>query len=268
MTLPMKTNLPLKMVTDRVQSSQAVLWALDAYGERLARVLGEALEPLLGPEQELPFAVQLDLFAQKLIVNRDRMVTTDRAYRDQRTRESLARGQRNTAAKEVNRQVVGIRRAFAGIYDAEKLAELGFARRTPQQPAELLEQASHLVARLSVPGLDLSGGRFGRFELAPGLWAKLAEAVAELHRAIDELARQQRQTEALKLAKDNGLDDYNRWFLWTARTVESLCKLAGLDDVAKRVRPSSRRPGTTEKRFETATDGPQSTSSTVSSATS
>ena len=78
----------------------------------------------------------------------------------------------------------------------------------------------------------------------------LIESVDTLHLATDELAREERKTEALKLAKDNALARYNKSFLWIARTVESLCRLAGLDEVANRVRPSQRRPGVTAKRFD------------------
>ncbi len=69
-----------------------------------------------------------------------------------------------------------------------------------------------------------------------------------------DLARAERKTEVLKLAKDEALTHYNQSFLWIARTVESLCRLAGLDEVAKRVRPSQRRPGVTAERFKPPAD--------------
>ncbi len=253
--LPLNVNLPLKTITDRIRSCQAVLWALDTYGDRLVDVLGKTLSPLLDPDQTLPFTTDLDLFRKQLLASRDRMVATDRAYRDQRARESLARGRRNARVKDVNRHVVDLRRAFDGLFRPEKLAELGFARRTPQVPGELLEQASHLATRLAVPNLDLSGARVGELKLHPGQIAELAEATELLRLALDQLAGDIRQTEALKLAKDDTLADFNRWFLWIARTVESLCHLAGLDEVAKRVRPSGRRPGLTEKKFEPPEEG-------------
>lgn len=248
--LPLNLNLPLKTVTDRVRSCQAVLWALETYGDRLVATLGESLSPLLDPDQSLPFATDLDLFRKQLLASRDALVATDRAYRDQRARESLARGRRNDRAKDVRRRVVDLRRAFAGLYPPEKLAELGFARRTPEAPAELLEQASHLADHLAAPDLDLSGARVGELRLDPAEILKLRDATSALRRALEDLASAVRRTEALKLAKDEALSAFNRWFLWIARTVESLCHLAGLDEIARRVRPSGRRPGLTEKRFE------------------
>lgn len=254
--LPIDINRPLKTVTDRMQSCRTVVGALEAHGDQLVRLLGTSFDPLLGEGEVMPFATQLALFRKRLIQDRDQLVESDRAYRDQRAQESLFRGQRDEEAKEVNADVVGLRRAFTGIYSEEKLAEFGFARRTPQNPGELQEQAIHLARRLQDPDLDLSGSRFGEFRLeASVLTGKLAQSVEALGDRIDDLTREERKSEALKLAKDDALKEYNRSFLWIARTVESLCRLAGLDEVARRVRPSSRRPGETETEPEEPEDG-------------
>ena len=248
---PINVNLPLKTVTDRMKSCRAVLWAIEAHGGHLAELLGESFGPLLEDGQAMPFDVQLELFRKKLTQDLDLLVASDRAYRDQRTVESVVRSRRDEQAARVNSAVVGLRQAFTGIYSEDRLGELGFARRTPQQPGELLEQAIHLVARLSDPELDLTGSRYGDFQLdAARLAQELKASVETLEPTADELAREERRTEVLQLAKDDALRDYNGSFLWIARTVESLCRLAGLEEVAKRVRPSSRRPGVTARRPE------------------
>lgn len=253
--LPTKVNLPLKTVSDRVQSCKAVLWALETYGDRLVEILGESFGPLLEDGQALPFDVQFQLFTKQLRLVSDQMLGTARAYRDQKARESISRGTRDERAADVNSGVVGLRQAFAGIYSEEKLAEIGFARRTPQPPAELLEQASHLVDRLGDPELDLTGSRFGEFQLdAQQLAQELVKSVKAMQEAADDLSREVRRSEAMKLAKDDAIVEHDRWFVWIARTVESLCRVAGLEEVAKRVRPSSRRPGVTERKFEPPDD--------------
>ncbi len=265
--LPINVNLPLKSVTDRIRSSRAVLWAIETHGHRLVEILGEFFGSLLEEGEAIPFEAQLALFKKKLILIRDRLVSTDRAYRDQKASESLVRGKRDEGAAQVNSDIVGLRQAFSGIYSDAKLAEFGFARRTPQQPAELLEQASHLIVRLDSPELDLSGSSYDDFKLdAPHLARKLVRSVGSLQEADDELAGQERTSEALMLAKDDALAEYNRSFLWIARTVESLCRLAGLDEVAKRVRPSSRRPGVTQRKFDESEDSPSENSKSEDSA--
>ena len=254
--IPLNVNLPLKSVTDRIQSCRTVLWAIDTHGDRLIDNLGESFDLLLEEHQVTPFETQLALFKKKLILSRDHLITCDRAYRDQRAQETLFRARRDDQVKVVNADVVGLHRVFTGNYSDAKLAGFGFARRVPQQPGELLEQASHLATRLCDPDLDLSGARFDalKFEAAE-LAQKLVQEVGPLERRIDELAREERQTEASKLAKDDALEAYNQLFLNFARTVESLFRLAGLEEVARRIRPSATRPGVTEGQVSESDDG-------------
>ncbi len=248
--VPQNVNRPLKTVTARIQSCRTVVWAIDTFGGRLVDELDPSFTPLLGEGQEMPFETQLELFKKKLILDRDQLVAADRAYRDQRAWESLVRGRRDAAVTEVNRDVVDLNGALTGVYTPEKLTELGFPRRMPRGPEELSEQASYLKVRLSDPDLDLTGARFELQVEPSNLVAKLSGSSETLSQMIDELAREERKTEALKLAKDDALSVYNSSFLWIARTVESLLRLAGLDEVARRVRPSSRRKGETEHRGE------------------
>ncbi len=184
-------------MTDRIRSCRAVLWAITTYGGRLVEILGESFGSLLEEGQAMPFEVQLALFKRKLTMLCDRLVSTDRAYRDQKAVETLVRVRRDLAVDEVNKDVVGLRQAFTGIYSDEKLAEFGFARRTPQLPRELVEQTSHLVIRLDSPDLDLSGSLFDDYKLdAPHMarrgLAKFARGLAapELEGAVEAAGRQ------------------------------------------------------------------------------
>ncbi len=248
--LPINVNQPLKAVTDRMQSCRAVQWAIETFGTVMVVNPGGTFDPLLADGQVTPFATQLELFKKKLTLDLDQLVAKDRAYRDQKAREALSRAWRSEQFEEVTSGVVGLRQAFTGFYSQHKLAEFGFARQTSRQPEELMEQVSHLVSRLNDSELDLTGSRFGDFKLdAPHLARELVGSVGTFQQAADELAGEERKTEAMKLAKDEALSQYNQSFLWIARTVESLCRLAGLDEVAKRVRPSSRRPGVTARKF-------------------
>ena len=248
--LPINVNLPLKSVTDRAQSCRAVKWAIDTHGTRLAGDLGDTFHPLLADGQVMPFETQLELFKKKLCLDLDRVVATDRQYRDQKARESISRRHRDDQVDSVTSEVLGLRKALTGILSDDKLAELGFARRTPTRPEVLQEQASHLVERLGDSESDMSGSRYRNLQLdVSDLAQELNVAVEALQTASDDLVREERETEVLKLAKDEALTTYNQSFLWIARTVEALCRLAGLDEVAKRVRPSQRRPGVTAQRF-------------------
>ncbi len=266
--VPLNVNRPLTAVTARIQSCRTVVWAIDTFGGRLVDELGPSFVPLLGEGQEMPFETQLELFKKRLILVRDQLVAADRAYRDQRAQETSFRGRRDAAVAEVNRDVVDLRAALTGVYTVEKLAELGFARRTPQLPEELSEQASYLAVRLSDPDLDLSGARFEFRVEASNLVASLTGSSATLVQAIEDLSREERKTEALKLAKDDALKEYNNSFLWIARAVESLLSLANLAEVARRVRPSTRRKGEIASKDESTEDGTTEDGTTEEAASS
>lgn len=254
--IPKNVNQPLKTVAQRVQSCRAVMWAIDVHGDRLLERLDTTYASLLSEGQETPFPTQLALFGKKLTGSRDQIVGVDRAYRDQRALESVFRGRRDTIAAELLSHTIQLRKAFSGFYSEDRLAELGFARSTPRQADQLLEYATHLVDRLNDPEIDLSGSEYDGVQLDVSLLVvKVVESFPKLRQAIDAVAQQERQSEVLLLAKNEVLDQHNKTFLWIARTVESLFSLAGLEEVAKRIRPSNRRPGVTEKPFEEPESG-------------
>ena len=250
-------NLPSKMVNARVRSCEAVLWAIGTFGQQLVGILNERFGPLVEEGLVPPFEQLLELFEASLIQSRDRLVATDRQHRAQKAREATFRAVKDGSVKEVNAQVLGLRNAFSGVYTDDQLAAIGFTRRVPQQPAELLELAAYLAVRLGDPALELSGSRFGEFDLDASFLAReFKPSVERLRQALSDLQREERLTEASQLAKDEAMASHNRDFLWIARTVESLLRLAGLDDLAARVRPSTRRPGETVEEFEEPdTDG-------------
>ena len=154
----------------------------------------------------------------------------------------------------LSHNLVGLRDTFLGACGTEIAAQLGFALRTPQQPGELFEQAQHLVARLGDPELVLPEPRYKGILLdAAEMTAELQPLVDKLGETLEDLSREARLDESTKIAKDEMLHAYDRTFLWAARTAESLFRLVNLPEVAKRVRPSTRRPGLTD---EVETQGP------------
>ncbi len=116
------------------------------------------------------------------------------------------------------------------------------------EQAELHELAQHLRARLGEPDLELPSIRFQGVALDPaGVAEEMTPLVDDLGQALDAVTREERRTEAMTIARDEALDAYTRTFLWVAQSAEALFKLADLPAVAKRVRPSSRRPGVTNE---------------------
>ncbi len=244
-------NVPSSMVAQRMQSSELVLWALVTFGRQMVDVLVERFSAQLEEGQVMPFATELELFKKELTRLRDELLAAERHVRTQRLRETRSRKRRDDVIKDVNAKVARLRRLFGGVYDDDQLADVGFSRRNARDPEELLEQAAFLAVRMGRKNLRLTGSQYDDFELeAPKFAKELKPWVKKLRLALTDLRKQERQTEAAQLAKDEAMGEFNRGFLWMARTVESYLRLAGLKKQAELVRPSTRRPGVTQQQPE------------------
>ncbi len=251
-------NLPSKMLMARLVSCRVVLWALVTYGPRLVEILAGPLGRSLPHGLRAYFEQHVATLREVLTAARDMLITSDRRLRDQKALTTRFRRIRDNAFKALSPYVVGLRDTFKGACGPEVAEEVGFAPRTPVQPGELHEQAAHLVARLDEPHLELPAVRFRGVTLdPPELVEEMRPLVENLGQALDDVSREERQTEAMKIAKDEALKAYDRTFLWVARSAEALFELADLPEVAKRVRPSSRRSGLTD---EVESQGPETPS--------
>ena len=239
-------NLPSRMLMLRLASCRVVLWALDTFGPELVgnlrgssdRVLSRAIPRIVDP--------LMKMLAVVLRGARDQLIASDRALRDQTARTSGFRRLRDAAFKALGGHWQGLRDTVRGTYGAAAVEDLGFSLRMPQQPGILFEQSEHLAARLGAPDVALPASRYENLDLdLTALSDGMRPLVVRLGEALEEVGREERQSEAMKLAKDSALKAYDRKFLWVARTAESLFYLADMPEVAKRVRPSLRRRGLT-----------------------
>ncbi len=250
-------NLPSKMLMQRLVSCRVVLWALLTHGPRLAEIFHGPLGRLL-PDGLQAFLEQLvTQLREVLTAARDLLITSDRNLRDQKALTTRYRRKRDEAFKQLSPVVAGIRDTFKGACGPEVAEELGFAIRHPEQPAELHEQAEHLTTRLGESELKLPAVRYNGVTLDPSvLVGEMEPLVEELGQALEDVTREERQTDAMKIAKDEALQAYDRAFSWVAGSSASLFRLANLPEVAKRVRPSTRRSGVTEEVEQQGSDIP------------
>ena len=104
----------------------------------------------------------------------------------------------------------------------------------------------HLVARLREPDLEAATAKFENIDLdIASLAGELTPLAEGLTKHLEKVEAEESVTEATIIARKKALEVYDREFLWIARTLESLFRLAELPEEAAHVRPSTRRRGLT-----------------------
>lgn len=229
-----EANRPKQLLIQRLRSVRAVLWAVDTFGERLRNV-------------DRTFAVYL---RGRLVQQRSRLVRAERHLRQSEIRRSWRIVQRNNATRALRRLLVTARGSSVGVFGEMGMLRIGFARRISEDAETLLEQAIHVRDRVLHPafdapeplihGLTMNWEEFG---------AELTLLIKSLRKALDNV-NEARTDVGLALHERNEiLAEFNKVFLHSARIVENALRSNGFDDLADRVRPSTRRPGLTEVPF-------------------
>ena len=145
--------------------------------------------------------------------------------------------------------ILDLRKIFEGLYRPENIESLGFPARLARDSKLLLRQGGHLIEVLTSSDLELPDSRFADAGLPISEMVKsLVPKVEELRKALGDIGREERLAQVTQVDRDRATDDYNNTFLWVARTLESLYSLSGEKELAARVRPSTRRPGRTERQ--------------------
>lgn len=229
-----RTQRPKRLLIARQQSVRAVLWALDTFGARLR-------------PKERPFVGYL---CRRLAGARNVLTRGERQLRRRETvRHRLVR-RRNGAAKELRVLMVAGRGLTSHLFGDDKLEAIGFARRIEEDPEALLEQAVAVVGQVGDPGFVLPTPRLKGLSVdLRDLAVDLVPAIEKLRDALEKLQAARCDVTLALHDRNVALEAFNHDFLHIARIVEGLLRRANLDDLADRVRPSTRRRGLTRVPF-------------------
>ncbi len=244
-----ETNHPLSTVLERSRSYDAVVWALDTQWYLAERVL---VRPgvILAEGQISSYGLAVADLRLGLDEAHEKLSDAHHALLAERTKDAAARDERDEAEKALLTELTAGRSVFEGAYGPEKLETLGFTTRMPSNAKALVEQAEFVDRQVTANAAGLPKARSGVTVDAEAFLAEcLRPAIARLRRALVRVGREGKLTETAVFAKDTAVEEFNVEFFGTAQVVEALFRKAGLKKVAARVRPSTRRLGTTEIPF-------------------
>ena len=152
---------------------------------------------------------------------------------------------RTGLAKGLITRFLRVRHGLEGFFGARHgFPMLAVAGDTPRDPVGLVHQVRETVdflqqPKVELPSLDLDGIQIDLVATA----AQLGGEADLLDQVLVELDRARKDAEVTRQTKNDAIDLFDDIFLWVGRALESYFHLAGMHDLAARVRPSARRSG-------------------------
>lgn len=236
-----------KMVNDRYRSALLVAKIADVSAEKVGARLDAAFGTPEDPAEPRPdWPGIMRLVGRTLLAHADRLVAADATLIKELEDDQEPRERRERARGALFERLGSVRGLVRGIYGDTGVSRLGLSGPTPTEPIALHRRGKHVLENLTLLATMTPVIEGGSMDIAT-VQSRLAEEVAALGAAIDDLAREARERDMAQTEKDRTMDEYDVHFGFAARMLEGMLGSAGELDLAARVRPSARRPGRVEE---------------------
>jgi hypothetical protein len=245
----MEAEMASKQVIDRERSSRTVVAVLEEHGPQAGKGAKAALDPLVRPgERALDVSGLVRSVARMLDRVTVALIDADRAHERELAGDSQARAVRDQAQRTVFELVVAVRNIVEANFGDVGLKTFGLWDRCPNDPQGTLSYARNFAAVLrdgnvALPAPRTRNVRFDR----DALGSELGDAVSALHKSIGSVAREESAAKGTQAKKDAAMAAHDRAFRIATSLGTAVFQLGGLDDLADRIKPSTRRPGTLDR---------------------
>ena len=251
--------MPSKQVTDREKSARAVAAAAETHAAQIAQGFARELSPYLKPGEAMPDLTLLaSLIGRKLLADNAALSTADHVHERELADDDGPREDRDEAVANVRGVLLDLRAAVEAVYGARGLTLLGLGAAVPTDPSVVATTAGNIHSalldqKIKLPKPKRVGMKLDRADFAEELAAELPG----LTKALAKVAKEDREKEATQRAKNEAMARNDATFMSGATFLAASCQLAGLADIAAKVRPSGRKPGQTASQDDGGEDAPQ-----------
>ncbi|MBK8257766.1 MAG: hypothetical protein IPK82_34495 [Polyangiaceae bacterium] len=186
------------------------------------------------------------LMARLLEQRGEGMEKADAAHNAELADDAEPRNERDVAARSVYAQLVSLKQGVGAVFGEAMVGQLHLSGTLPQDAAALVRLADQTVKTLKAtkfPKPTLPGVK--AFDVDP--WVDpLAEASKALAAALKGVTREAREANATLVEKNRSMEAFDDSFSKVTAVAVALLRFCDEEELAGRLRPSARRPGTLE----------------------
>jgi len=241
MTIPIMTKP--SSIDARLREFGVVDAAVETHGNDGADLLNTRFAAGEGEPAADYHIVFADL-GEELRSARDAMITANDAHVGVLAGIVGMRKERDTLHKVLSGRFQKARHTLENLADPGQGFELlAVSGDTPRDPTGLVRQVRATVGFLEAPKAALPDPGLGVTVDLTAMAAQLGTDADGLDAVLTALDRERKVAQTTRQAKNDAFAAYDGTFRFVASTLEGLFHLAGLHELAERVRPSSHRPG-------------------------
>ncbi len=226
-----------------MRTAKEIRVALETDGDRIGELLNSKRPPPTGEgDPVFDYRAQMGHLIHELDGSVDRLVVTEEEHSERQIRLDRARAERKKVVSTNHAKLVATREGLESIYP-NGAYELAFVSgTTPRVPLKLIEQLEQTVKLLRDPPVALRETKSPAFSVDLEIAASDLEAgIPELRGLVDKVDSARKEAVGTQLIRRDAIDELHRTIIWVGRTSEGLFYLAEEDELAKRIRSSTRR---------------------------
>ncbi len=228
-------------VSRRSGSAQEVRASLAAHRGRIGDNM-DAQRPV-SPETGFSYQVMFDHMDGELAKVESRLVETEDQHVRQLARISQLRRQRDQGATGVYEKQIAARGILAHLYGKDRDFEVAaVSGKTPQFSKSLAEQVDQTVKFLRNPEGEVPSEKIAGVGVDFAIMADdLESGQKQLIEVRADLVQATKEADGTRQTTNQAIQEFDLVFLWVARSLEALFRLAGEQELANRIRTSLRR---------------------------